>query len=129
MVPAQTAFKRGEDEKAMRLFLVGVLGAEAYDRLSEASKQVMSENLSAARAQLLGAGFPPLDDDQVKSIRAPTLLITGEHSPAFLLRLTDRLEELLPNVERIEISDASHIMHEENAPAVNEAILAFIGRH
>jgi len=129
MVPAQSAFRRGEDEKAMRLFLVGVLGAESCDRLAEASKQVMRENLGSARAQLLGAGFPPLDDDQVSSIRAPTLLITGEHSPALFRRLTDRLEELLPNVERIEISDASHIMHEENAPAVNEAILAFIGRH
>jgi pimeloyl-ACP methyl ester carboxylesterase len=54
---------------------------------------------------------------------------TGEHSPAFILRLTDRLEELLSNVERIEIPDASHRMHEENAPAVNDAILEFIGPH
>jgi pimeloyl-ACP methyl ester carboxylesterase len=55
--------------------------------------------------------------------------LTGERSPAFLLRLTDRLEELLPIVERVEIPDASHAMHEENAPAVNEAIVGFLGRH
>jgi len=128
MVPAQKAFERGEDEKAMKLFLVGVLGAKAYERLPEASLQAMRENLSAARAQLLGAGFPPLGDDEVRSVRAPTLLITGELSPAFMLRLTDRLEELLPTVERIEIPDASHVMHEENAPAVNEAILGFLHR-
>jgi pimeloyl-ACP methyl ester carboxylesterase len=128
MVPAQRAFERGEDEEAMRRFLGGVLGAEGYERLTEASKQVMRENLGAARAQLLGAGFPPLDDDQVRSIGAPTLLITGEHSPAFFLRLADRLEELLPDAERIEIPHASHLMHEENAPAVNEAILAFLRR-
>ena len=29
----------------------------------------------------------------------------------------------------IEIPDASHIMHEENAPAVNEAIVGFLRRH
>jgi pimeloyl-ACP methyl ester carboxylesterase len=128
MVPAQKAFARGENEKAMRLFLVGVLGAEGYERLPEASKQMMRENLGSARAQLLGAGFPPLDDDQVRSVRVPTLLLTGEHSPPFFLRLTDRLEELLPTVERVQIPHASHIMHEENAPAVNEAILAFLRR-
>jgi pimeloyl-ACP methyl ester carboxylesterase len=42
--------------------------------------------------------------------------------------LTDRLEELLPNTRRVEIPDASHSMHDENALAVNEAILAFLGR-
>ncbi len=73
--------------------------------------------------------FPPLGDDDVRSIRAPALLLTGEHSPAFLLRLTDRLEELLPIVERSEIPDASHAMHEENSPAVNQAILDFLGQH
>lgn len=128
MAPAQRAFARGEDEEAMRHFLLGVLGAESYRRLPEASLQVMRENLGAARAQLLGAGFPPLDDDRVRSVRAPTLLMTGERSPAFFLRLADRLEELLPDVERTRVPGASHIMHEENAPAVNEAILAFLGR-
>jgi pimeloyl-ACP methyl ester carboxylesterase len=42
------------------------------------------------------------------------------------MRLTGRLEELLPRAERIEIPGASHVMHEENPTAVNEAILAFI---
>jgi hypothetical protein len=45
------------------------------------------------------------------------------------LRLTDRLEELLPLTERVAIPDASHVMHEENAAAVNEAIVRFVGRH
>jgi pimeloyl-ACP methyl ester carboxylesterase len=46
-----------------------------------------------------------------------------------MLRLTDRLQEHLPSVERVEICDASHAMHEDNAPAVNQAILQFLGRH
>ncbi len=31
--------------------------------------------------------------------------------------------ELVPNVERVEIPDASHVMQEDNPPATNEAIL------
>ena len=129
VAPVQKAFRRGEDDKAMRIFSEGVLGRESFERLPEARKVQMRDNLSALRAQMLGAGFPPLDDDDVRGIRVPTLLMTGERSPAFLLRLTDRLEELLPIVGRVEIPDASHAMHEENASAVNEVIIDFLGRH
>ena len=75
------------------------------------------------------SGFPPLSEGDVRGVRVPTLLVTGEHSPTWLLHLTDVLEELLPDVERIEIPEASHVMHEENPQAVNEAILGFVGRH
>jgi pimeloyl-ACP methyl ester carboxylesterase len=129
IAPVQKAFERGDGEKALRTFVRGVLGDGPFDRLPEARKQQMRENLSALRAQVLGAGLPPLSDDEVRGIRAPVLLVTGEISPRVLLRLTDRLEELLPIVERVEIPDASHVMHEENAAAVNQAIARFIGRH
>jgi pimeloyl-ACP methyl ester carboxylesterase len=80
------------------------------------------------RAQLLGAGFAPLRAEAVGGVHAPALLMTGERSPAVLLRLTDRLQELLPNAERLEIAGASHAMQEENAGAVNNAILGFLAR-
>ena len=90
----------------------------------------MRDNIGTLRAFALGAaGFPPLGDDDVRGICAPVLLVTGERSPALALRLTDRLEELLPIVERVEIPGASHLMHEENASAVNEVIVGFLGRH
>jgi pimeloyl-ACP methyl ester carboxylesterase len=129
LAPAQKALERGEDERAMETFLVGVLGRAAYEQLSEARMAQLRENRKSFRAQILGAGFPTIGDDDVRSVRAPVLLLTGEHSPAFLLRLTDRLEELLPTVDRAEIPNASHAMHEENASAVNEAIVGFLGRH
>jgi pimeloyl-ACP methyl ester carboxylesterase len=129
IAPAQKAFQRGEDDEAMRVFGHGVLGEGPFGELPEARKEQMRENLDSLRAQLLGAGFPPLGDDEVRGIRVPVLLVTGERSPSVLLRLTDRLEELLPIVERVEIPDASHAMHEENAPATNQAIVEYIGRH
>jgi hypothetical protein len=55
--------------------------------------------------------------------------MTGERRPAYPLRLADRLQQLLPNAERVEIAGASHLMHEENATAVVEVILGFFARH
>ena len=78
---------------------------------------------------MLRPEFPAIEDEEVRGLRVPTLLLTGKRSPAFLLRLTDRLEELLTHVERLEIRDASHAMHEDDPPAVNRAILDFLGRH
>ena len=62
-------------------------------------------------------------------MRVPTLLMTGERSSAYMLRLTDRLHELLPNAERVELAGASHAMQEDDSAAVNEAILGFLARH
>jgi pimeloyl-ACP methyl ester carboxylesterase len=52
--------------------------------------------------------------------------LVGEQSPVILRRLTDRLHELLPDSERVEIADASHLMHEDNPGMVNAAILGFL---
>lgn len=79
---------------------------------------------------MLGAGFPPLGESEVQSIKTPTLLVTGERSPPLLRRVvTDKLEALLPNVERVEVPGASHIMHEQNSAAYNEAVLNFLRSH
>jgi pimeloyl-ACP methyl ester carboxylesterase len=128
-LPAEKAFRRGDDEAAMQAYALGLLGKDTWERLPQERKQQARENLNALRAQVLGAGFPPLCDDDVRGVSAPTLLMTGERSPAYLPRLTDRLEQLLPNAERVEIAGASHLMSEENTGAVNEAILGFLARH
>jgi pimeloyl-ACP methyl ester carboxylesterase len=129
MAPAQRAFRRGDDDAALQTFASGVLGKETFERLPQERHQQARENLNTVRAQLLGAGFPPLSEEEVRGVRVPTLLMTGERSPAVLLRLTDHLQRLLPNAERVEIAGASHAMHEEDPDAVNEAILGFLARH
>jgi pimeloyl-ACP methyl ester carboxylesterase len=128
-LPAEKAFRRGDDETALQAYARGLLGKDTWERLPQERKQQARENLNSLRAQVLGAGFPPLSNDDVRGVAAPTLLMTGERSPAYLPRLTDRLQQLLPNPERIEIATASHLMSEENAGTVNEMILDFLARH
>jgi pimeloyl-ACP methyl ester carboxylesterase len=113
----------------MRAFAGGVLGKETYEQLPQQRMQQALENVRAVRAQVLGAGFPPLSEDDVRGVQVRTLLMTGERSPPYLPRLTDRLQQLLPNPERVEIAGASHLMSEENPGAVNDAILGFLASH
>jgi pimeloyl-ACP methyl ester carboxylesterase len=128
--PAEQAYRRGDLEGGTRVFVSGVLGARAYAAVPEERKQQMRENHTADSAQLLGAGFPPLSAADVRRIETPTLLVTGEHSPALLRRtVTRKLECLLPNVERVEIPNASHLMHEQNPDGFNQQVLAFLRGH
>ena len=127
-LPAERAFRRGDDEAALQAYALGLLGKDTWERIPQERKQQAFENVPSLRAQVLGAGFPPLSDDDVRRVQAPTLLMTGARSPAYLPRLTDRLQQLLPNAERVEIAAASHLMNEENPAAANEAILDFLSR-
>jgi pimeloyl-ACP methyl ester carboxylesterase len=131
MIPAQKAFKRGEEDKGLWILVRGLMGKRGFEQIPEEVREQLYENRNEVRARMLHPEpeSPPLGDEAVRGIRAPVLLLTGEHSPSLHLRMTDRLEELLPIAERVEISDASHLMHQENAAAVNEAIVGFLGRH
>ncbi|MER6911329.1 alpha/beta hydrolase [Streptomyces sp. NPDC000594] len=129
VLPAGRAFHAGHDERAMRIFLHGVLDRRAYAALRPERLPQMRENLSALKAGLFGAGFPAVDPAAVARLTTPVLLVTGAHSAPVLHRLSDRLGELLPAAERVRILHASHLMHEENPSALNAAALDFIARH
>ena len=125
--PATAAAKRGDMEAAMRLFGMAALGRDAYSRLSEERREQVRVN--RFRAEFLGSGLLPLDAQKLRGIVTPTLLVTAQSSPRVFPRLADRLEELLPHAERVQIPDAAHVMHEDNAPAFTAAVRSFMERH
>jgi pimeloyl-ACP methyl ester carboxylesterase len=129
MGPAIKALKKGDLDGAVRVFARGVLGADVYESLPAEVKEAMRANGKALSAQLLGAGFPAFMEDDVRGIKTPTLLLTGEKSPELLHRMTDRLQDLLPNAQRVDIAGASHLMHYEQPASVNAAVLDFVARH
>jgi len=123
---ASRAFKRGDMESGIRTFGEAVFGQGGYDRLSDDRKEQVYDNLSNVKAEILGSGFAPLDPNRVRTIMTPVLLITGDHSVSLFHYIIDRLQELLPHAERAEIEGASHLMHEDNAPAYNRLVLSFL---
>lgn len=125
--PATAAVKKGDMEKAMRIFGAAALGKETFRKLSESRLDQVRANL--IKAEFTGSGFAPLDDAQLRSLHIPVLLLNGQMSPGLYHHLLDRLEELLPVNERIRIPGASHIMHEDNPLAFNEAVLSFIKKY
>ncbi|MDQ6877792.1 MAG: alpha/beta hydrolase [Candidatus Dormibacteraeota bacterium] len=126
MGPAIKAFKKGDLEGGVQIFARGVLGRDVYKSLPADVKEAMQANGKLLSAELLGEGFPAFSEGDARRITVPTLLLTGEKSPPLLRGLTDRLHELLPNAQRVDIAGASHLMHYEQPSLVNAAVLQFI---
>ena len=125
LVPAASAAKKGLREDAIERIGNAILGKDAFTALSGTRLEQVRDNFM--KAELLSQQFMmPLNENDVKSIKAPTLLITGEKSPPLWHKLTARLEELIPDTRHADIPNASHIMHEDNAPAYNQVVLAFL---
>jgi pimeloyl-ACP methyl ester carboxylesterase len=127
--PASKAFRDGDMTTGIRTFGDAVFGPGGYERLPEPRKSQVNDNLSNVKAELLGSGFVPLEAKALQRINVPALLVTGEKSIGLFHRVTERLDELLPRAERVEIPGASHMMHEDNAPGYVREVLLFLERH
>jgi pimeloyl-ACP methyl ester carboxylesterase len=126
--PATRHFEHGDDERGLESFVTAVLGREDVVNLTEDMRQQIHDNVSPFKAQLR-AGFSPLDEDDARSIDVPTLLVAGERSAPILHRITAKLQRLMPQAERIQIRNCSHLMYEDDPDAFNQAVLSFIQRH
>lgn len=122
--PATKAAQKDDMVSAMHLTGKAILGKQFFNNLSEKRKAQALINLTAA--ELTGSGFLPLNPEKLKQIDIPILLVKGEKSPKVFGNLADRLEELFLNVKRVEILNASHIMHEDNFDEYNSKITSFL---
>jgi len=128
IVPTERAFARGDDERGLRTFFRGVMGHQAFAELPTARWQQARENIKPFKAQMR-VGFPPFGEEDARRVGTPTLLVTGERSAPVLHRLVDRLQQLMPRAQKMEIRNASHFMHEDRPQEFNERVLAFLARN
>ena len=129
--PAGQAFAQGAAETGVRLFLDGVLGAGAFDQLPPPARAAMLDNAAEMRAETATPPehyFPALSPADVARLHTPTLLVQGEVSPPMFGHVTEELARVLPHAERVTIPAASHVMHVQNPPAYNAAVLSFLAR-
>ena len=72
--------------------------------------------------------MPTLACEALTKLKRPTLLVTGERSPAMLLMVPAELERCLEGERQVMVPDAGHGMHGANPAFYNKEILAFLKR-
>lgn len=130
ILPSAEAFKQGKDEEGVRLFVNGVLGEDSYEKLPPDVRKGMMDNARELEGETSSKDlFPAITCEDVKKVKAPTLLLEGERSPKMFRVIHDMLDRCLVNKERAIIPAVSHGLPFENPKAFNEKVLAFIARH
>ena len=86
--PTENTFKRGDFERAAQTFINRVMGMENFfDQLPEEDKQSLMDNAKSLEGELESAMPPSFSVEDVKQITVPTLLVKGELSPKYFLRI------------------------------------------
>jgi pimeloyl-ACP methyl ester carboxylesterase len=125
---ARGAFEKGDPEGAVRA-IVNSSREGAYDKMPESFRKQLLRNAKELEALVTSDNmYPGLDRDAVRKIVMPTLLLSGENSPASLRRVDDELERLLPEKgrQRVIIHGAEHGMWFQQPGACRKAVREFL---
>ena len=109
--PTQDASRAGDFRKAAQVAIDGIMGIDNYfGQLPEEGKQFLVDNAKSLESELEYAMLTSYTIEDVKQITTiPTLLVKGELSPKYFLRILDILSENMPNnTEQIVIPNVSH---------------------
>ncbi len=109
--PSQDAFKRGDFEKGVQVFMDTIMNMENFfENLPEEGKQYLMDNAKSLESELESSKLTPFTIEDVKQTitTIPTLLVKGELSPKYFLRIVDILFDNMPNSEQVVIPNVSH---------------------
>ena len=134
-LPAERAFREGDSERGVRLFLDGVIGrgpstslrTGAFDRLSRPASAWSWTTRAEMRAETLSTDiFPALTCADVAALDRPVLLLNGELSPRLFHLINGELARCLPRTTQAVIPLTSHAIHVGNPAAYNTTVLGFL---
>lgn len=123
-------YRAGHKDDAMRTFIKMVLGtAEVYDLVPQSWRDAWLRNLVEAICINETKDFYSIKREELKTMNLPTLLISGQSSPAILTLTIDSLHAILPNDVLNVLPNASHGLQGENPQAFNDYVLRFLSAH
>ena len=129
--PSADAFRANNDEKAVSIFIAGVTGdTSLYSKMPQEAKTQIMENVLELRGIALSKNiFPPISCEDLKKIKTPVLLMTGEKTLLFFKAINEELDKCLTNKEKVILSNATHGLEMENPVDFNKIVLTFIDKH
>ena len=127
--PAGEAFRRGDKEQALRVTVKYFAGEGVFDQVPETQRKYWMGNLREWQALTTSRdAFPALSREDVKRIKAPALMLSGERTLNVHKFVDGELQPLLLNGEKVMISNASHDMWSEQPEACRRAVLVFLAK-
>lgn len=127
---ARRAFETEGLEQGMRVLADYFYGPGALDQIPDPDRERIMENALEMKALCTSDdAIPPLSHEEIKQIKVPTLLLSGERTLEIHKYVDRELERLLPNCERVIIPNASHEMWAEFPNECVDAVRTFLTAH
>ncbi|HKH86914.1 MAG TPA: alpha/beta hydrolase [Nitrososphaera sp.] len=128
--PTQNASRVGDFKKAAQVAIDGIMEIENFfEQLPEEGKQSLIDNAETLERELESSMSTSFTTEDVKQITTiPTLLVKGEHSPKYFLRIVDILSDNMPNSEEIVIPNVSHDDF-KSGTFFSSKVMEFFARH
>lgn len=122
---AAEKIRRGLIDEGLGPALDVIGGPGDWERKPEWLKEMYRDNARTLIGQIREKRAPFARAD-AEAIRAPTLLMAGERSPAWFHRILDGLQTAIRDVRRAVIPNASHSSNVENPEAFAREVLGFL---
>jgi pimeloyl-ACP methyl ester carboxylesterase len=128
--PTQNASRVGDYKRAAQVAIDGIMEIENFfEQLPEEGKQSLIDNAETLERELESSMSTSFTTEDVKQITTiPTLLVKGEHSPKYFLRIVDILSDNMPNSEEIVIPNVSHDDF-KSGTFFSSKVMEFFARH
>jgi pimeloyl-ACP methyl ester carboxylesterase len=125
--PAREAFAAGDDAGAMRFFVDGFASPGRFDTLTPDARLGVMQNAGFFRMMARSQDpYPDITRQQLRSLRIPVLVITGEKTIEIHRRINEELSRLIPRARSATIPNAGHGSPRENPGAFTEVVDDFL---
>ncbi len=123
-----SAAQQGDQEGAIQAFLKGPAFSQARANPAAIKKieGLVRDNFAGMTAQMAVRFQQPRAIDELTRISVPTLVMTSEHAGLDARRIAERIVADVPNVTRVQIPGAGHMMNLEQPEAFNRALLQYL---
>lgn len=115
----------GRIDEALEEFIDTVNGVNTWRKMVAWFKEMVRDNAMTLLSQIREANVA-VAPAAVADIQCPLLLVGGSQSPAKYGSRQDRLQQILPQAERVRIALSAHGMNLANPGAFNRAVLEFV---
>ena len=124
---ARRAFRRGNEEEAVRLMTEAINGQAPSTANTAIALKRRVENANAMRALMISADpFPLLTPEQLQAILAPTLLVVGERTRPIHAAIFRNVCAAMPQAHIARVDGAGHGVHREKPEEFNAIALRFL---
>lgn len=131
LAQARTAVTAGDAVQATKGFFewVNNEGPGAFDRQPEAVRQMFLDNARTLPLLLAAPPPPALSCATLGGVKAPTLVIEGDHTRRFFSLIDELVVRCIPGSRLVTIAQATHPMFVQQPTAFNEVLLSFLAQH